>query len=163
MFCVKVILFTFTDTEAYSKLSQLSKMEYFAKIVNGFQLLALPRLRCVKLQNVLNPISLCICFFPELISMGWKVWCWRIFRSSRSQMFFKIGILKNFAIFTGKKLCRSLFLKQLQAWRPLETFILKLNKDYVLPFIKSRYFNKHLKEIVFEWTWRDTLQISILY
>ena len=29
------------------------------------------------------------------------------FKSSRSQMFFKIDVLKNFAIFTGKHLCRS--------------------------------------------------------
>ena len=28
-----------------------------------------------------------------------------IFRSSRSQMFFKIGVLKNFATLTGKHLC----------------------------------------------------------
>ena len=31
------------------------------------------------------------------------------FRSSRSQMFFKIDALKNFANFTGKHLCWSLF------------------------------------------------------
>ena len=37
-------------------------------------------------------------------------------RSSRSQMFFKIGALKNFAIFTGKHLCWSLFLIKLQAF-----------------------------------------------
>ena len=36
-----------------------------------------------------------------------------LFRSSRSQMFFKIGVLKNFAIFTGKSLCWSLFLIKL--------------------------------------------------
>ena len=30
-----------------------------------------------------------------------------IIRSGRSQMFFKIGALKNIAIFTGKHLCRS--------------------------------------------------------
>ena len=30
-------------------------------------------------------------------------------RDSRSQMFFKIGVLKNFAYFTGKHLCCSLF------------------------------------------------------
>ena len=36
-------------------------------------------------------------------------------RSSRSRMFFKIGVLKNFVIFTGKHLCWSLFLKKLQA------------------------------------------------
>ena len=32
------------------------------------------------------------------------------YRNSRSQMFFKIVVLKNFAIFTGKHLCWSLFL-----------------------------------------------------
>ena len=31
------------------------------------------------------------------------------YRSSRSQMFFKIGAFKNFTNFTGKRLCRSLF------------------------------------------------------
>ena len=31
-------------------------------------------------------------------------------RSSRSQMFFKIDVLKNLTIFTGKRLCWSLFL-----------------------------------------------------
>ena len=36
-------------------------------------------------------------------------------RGSRSQMFFKIGILKNFADFTGKHQCWSFFLKKLQA------------------------------------------------
>ena len=40
-------------------------------------------------------------------------------RSSRSQKFFKIGVLKNFAIFTGKHLCWSLFLIKLQVWNPV--------------------------------------------
>ena len=35
-------------------------------------------------------------------------------RSCRSHMFFKIGVLKNFAIFTGKHLCWSLSLIELQ-------------------------------------------------
>ena len=39
-------------------------------------------------------------------------------KSSHSQMFFKMGILKNFAIFTGRHLCWRLFLTKLQAWRP---------------------------------------------
>ena len=38
-----------------------------------------------------------------------------LWRSSRSQMFFKIDVLKNFANFTGKHLCWSLFLIKLQA------------------------------------------------
>ena len=37
-----------------------------------------------------------------------------IFRSSRSQKFFEIGVLKNFTIFTGKHLCWSLFLTKLE-------------------------------------------------
>ena len=41
-------------------------------------------------------------------------WC----RSSRLQIFFKIGILKNFTNFTGKYLCRSLFVAKLRALRP---------------------------------------------
>ena len=31
------------------------------------------------------------------------------FRSSHSQIFFRIGVLKNFAIFTGKQLCLQLY------------------------------------------------------
>ena len=38
-----------------------------------------------------------------------------IFRSSRSQKFFKIDVLKNFAIFTRKQLCWNLFLTKLQS------------------------------------------------
>ena len=39
---------------------------------------------------------------PAMIKMKEK-------RNGRSQMFFKIGVLKNFAKFTGKYLCQSLF------------------------------------------------------
>ena len=38
-------------------------------------------------------------------------------RSSRSQMFFKTGVHKNFAMFTGKHLSCSLFLIKLQTFR----------------------------------------------
>ena len=41
-----------------------------------------------------------------------------VFRSSHAQMLCKIGALKDFANFTGKHLCWSLFLIKLQAWRP---------------------------------------------
>ena len=46
-------------------------------------------------------------------SVAYKRAC--IFRSSRPQMFFKINVFKNSAIFTGKHLCWSLFLIKLQA------------------------------------------------
>ena len=43
--------------------------------------------------------------------------------NSRSQMFSKAGVLKNFAIFAGKNLCWSFFLIEFQDWRP--TFLFK--------------------------------------
>ena len=39
------------------------------------------------------------------------------FKNSCLQMFFKIDVLKNLAIFTGKHLCWSYFLIKLQGWR----------------------------------------------
>ena len=41
----------------------------------------------------------------------------QVFRSSRLQMFVKIGVLKNLANFTGKHLCWSLFLIKLQLFK----------------------------------------------
>ena len=40
------------------------------------------------------------------------------FKSRRSQMIFKIDVLKNLIKLTGQKLCWSLFLRKLQALRP---------------------------------------------
>ena len=58
-----------------------------------------------------------MCFFKE--SVGYtlivlqNISCG--YRKSRSQTFLKIGVLKKFTNFTGKHLCRSLFLTKLQA------------------------------------------------
>ena len=41
-------------------------------------------------------------------------WHFQGVKSSRSQMFFKIGVLKNLCNFTGELLCWSLFLTKLQ-------------------------------------------------
>ena len=48
--------------------------------------------------------------------------------NSRSQMFSKTGALKNFAIFTGKNLCWSLFLIKFQDWRPAFLFKKRLQR-----------------------------------
>ena len=45
-------------------------------------------------------------FTFQKLKISWKK------RSSRLQMFFKIGVLKNFANFTESHLCRSLFLNK---------------------------------------------------
>ena len=45
--------------------------------------------------------------------LGWQKLLKCKFRSSRLRIFFKIVVLKNFAIFTGENLCWSLFLRKL--------------------------------------------------
>ena len=47
--------------------------------------------------------------------MDWLISVKNSFKSSRSQMFFKISVFKNYAIFTGKQMRSSLFLIKLQA------------------------------------------------
>ena len=47
--------------------------------------------------------------------MDWLISVQNSFKSSRSQMFFKISVFKNYAIFTGKQMRSSLFLIKLQA------------------------------------------------
>ena len=61
-----------------------------------------------------------------------------IFRSSRKQIFFKTGVIKNFAIFTGKYLCGSLFLlvssqKRLQH----RCFPVNIAKFLGIPFLQN--------------------------
>ena len=57
-------------------------------------------------------------FGVRKISYLWAETVWS--RSSRSQMFFKIGILNNIANFTGKQLYLSFILIKLQACFPVE-------------------------------------------
>ena len=64
------------------------------------------------------------------------------FRSDRSQRFFKIGVLKNFANFTGKSLCWSL---QHYGNKPsTQEFFCGIFEIFKKPF-----FTKH-----FRWLWR---------
>ena len=56
--------------------------------------------------------------YPEIF-VRWKFCnCLPNDRSSHSQIFFKIGVLKNFSTFTGKYLFWSHFFKLLLTWRP---------------------------------------------
>ena len=60
--------------------------------------------------------------------------------NSRSQMFFKIGVLMNFLIFTGKHLRWSLFLIKLQAFKR-ETPAQVLSCEYCEIF-KNTFVNR---------------------
>ena len=56
-------------------------------------------------------------------------------RSSRARMFFKIGVLKNFANYTGKHLCWSLFL-------------LNSNLSNIVEFLRKCLFTEHLRRLL---------------
>ena len=53
-----------------------------------------------------------------------------IFRSSRTQIFFKTGVVRNFAIFTEKHLCWNLFLIKLQVLWPATLFQPRPKNDF---------------------------------
>ena len=72
----------------------------------------------VRLKEILTLNSVEVSSNPNSTPLFVIVFWGETNRSSLSQMFFKIGVLKNFANFIGKHQCWSLFLIKLQAWRP---------------------------------------------
>ena len=79
-----------------------------------------------------------------------------MFRSSRSQMFFKIVVLEHFSIFTGKRLCWSLFLLKLRDFRSEEHLrwlpqyvVLQTYICHIFRMIKFSTFHCSEKKTVF--------------
>ena len=56
--------------------------------------------------------------FWHFVSPRAPVLCDMFFRSSRPEVFCKKGVVRNFAKFTGKHLCQSLFLNKVPGLRP---------------------------------------------
>ena len=96
-------------------------------------------------------------------------------RSSRSQMFLKIGVLKNFLIFEKKQLCLSLLIK-LHALRP--AFLLKqrfrhmrfpvniakfLKTAFLWNSVCSLYFSEILYDDRIPWTSLGRYKIDVLH
>ena len=82
-------------------------------------------------------------------------------RSSRSQMFFKVDVFKNFAIFTGKHLCWSLFLIKLQAFR---CFPVNIAKFLRVAFLQNICFCRcSVLHYIFIKTLLNILQLYIAF
>ena len=67
------------------------------------------------------------------------------FRSSRSHMFFKVGVLKSYAIFAGKRLRWSLFLIKFQFLRPAPLFKKNPTKVFSCEYwkvFKNNFFHR---------------------
>ena len=71
------------------------------------------------------------------------------FRSSRPEVFCKKGVIRNFAKFTGKHLCQSLFLNKYSGLRP-ENFLKKrlwyrcFSVNFA-KFLKTLFLIEHLR------------------
>ena len=65
-------------------------------------------------------------------------------KSSRSQMFFKIDVFKNFAMFTTKDLCWSLFLIKLQVWRNSKRELQHCFPENIVKFLRTTIFKEHV-------------------
>ena len=72
---------------------------------------------------------------------------WAHDKISCSQMFFKIVVFKNFANFTGKHLCWSLFSIKLQAFRPAAFLKRDSNRCFPMKFEKflRHFFTEHFR------------------
>ena len=75
------------------------------------------------------------CYFFRLL---------HLFERSRSQIFLKIGVLKNFTMFTGKYLCWSLFSIKLQAFRPGKRLRRRCFPANIAKFLRTAFFTEHL-------------------
>ena len=71
------------------------------------------------------------------------------YRSSRAEVFCKKGILRNFAKFTGKHLCQSLFLKKIVGPRPAILLKRRLWHRYFpanfAKFLRTPFLTEHLQ------------------
>ena len=66
-----------------------------------------------------------------------------VVRSIRPEVFFKIGVLENFANFTGKHLCQSLFSNKVAGLRPITLFKKRDSGTSVFLWV-LRNFKEHL-------------------
>ena len=87
---------------------------------------------------LLSSVSLLLSIDNFNVSVGTSV-----NRNSLSQMLFKIGILKNYAIFIGKHLCWSLFLlkRLFQKETPTKVFSCEYCKIF-----KNTFFTENLRK-----------------
>ena len=84
---------------------KVSFSETASRVISSVVLIAYKEVICKNENRVLQRI------------IKINIWWSNQYTEAVAQMFFEIGVLWNFSNFTGKQLCRSLFLVTWQAWR----------------------------------------------
>ena len=86
-------------------------------------------------------------FLTKLLQNDCYKSCFSTYRSSLTEVFCKKGALGNFAKFTGKHLCHSLFFNKFAELRPeAYNFIKKRdqNTDVVAKFLRTLFLTEHI-------------------
>ena len=93
------------------------------------------------------PVRIFFCEFCKIFkNIFWQNtsgWLLLKFRSSR-QVFCKNGVLKNFAKFTGKYICQSLFFNKIADMRPATLLKRGSWQRYFTKFLQAPIFIEHL-------------------
>ena len=110
----------------------------------------------IKCHNIffwLNSIESFVENFGKLI-----VHVYSLYRSSRPEVFCKEGVLWNFAKFTGKHLCQSLFFKKFAGLRPLlkkrlwyRYFLVNFVKFFRTSFLQNTSWRLLLALLIRHW------------
>ena len=111
-------------------------------------------IKLLRLKNTLHSVD--VSSSPNLPPLFVIVFWGETNRSSLSQMFFKIGVLKSFI----RKHCRSIFLIKLQAWRSV---IKKRLQHRCFPvkfaiFLRTPFFIEHLRWLLLNKPRRTPIQ-----
>ena len=77
----------------------------------------LPLLNCLIVNETAGSSNLCESEFMTSLSIDTEFCCY-MYRSNRPEVFCKKGVLRNFATFTGKHLCQSLYFNKVAGLKP---------------------------------------------
>ena len=66
------------------------------------------------------------------------------YRNSRLQMFFKIGVLKNFEVLTGKHIYRSLFFNKVTGIKASKRLQHRFFTVNIVNFLKAAFLKEHI-------------------
>ena len=104
--------------------------------------------------------------------MSWKMPCFKSEKQSVVCRSFKIGVLKNFANFTGKILCWSYFLIKSQGWKNLQLYQKEAPAHVfsceIWEFLKNTFFLRKplwwlLLKLKKFWIWALFVMINFLF
>ena len=134
-------------SETYLKLSQTSKMKLLAKVINASR----DVFRTVfSIQNIFRTSR--IALFTKIMN-EWKPLTF----SAKSSILISCWVLnQNFANFTGKHLCWSLFLIKFHAFRSATILIetpTYLFSCEICETFTNNYFEKHLRTTALHFLW----------